>query len=117
MKNLFIILALILIISSPCMAVDWTIDSNPDGKIGSLVWTIGGNIGSGSLKEKIYGEHPDRSTTSSRTLLSQFDCPVSRKMTIRLQLDYLYDKTGIYKYWQDEIKEFKAGLYLRFFSK
>ncbi len=118
MKILLLFFVLVSVISPVCMAFDYTTNSNPDGRIGSFIWTIGGNVGSGSLREKIQGYHPEKYGANSYAFLCRLDCPTSKKTTVILQFDYSHDKIGSSgTYFEDVTTGFKVGMYFKFFSK
>lgn len=97
---------------------NYTIKSNPDGKIGSFIWTVGGAFGGGSVRDEFPSYHErERYTLRSYSALSQLQCPMSSKTTFIIQLDYLHEKIGSAGIYEGTTSGFKVGMYLKLFSK
>lgn len=115
-KMLFLFFLLFCV--SNVFGADWTIESNPDGKIGAPVFILGGSFGSGSLKDNYESIHEsEKFNTSSFSLLGRLEYPASKKGTWILQIEYLRDRVGTSGIYEGITSGYRVSMYWKIFSK
>ncbi len=99
------------------LASDHTLISNPDGKIGSFIVTLGGFVGFGDMEEYIRGYDAENYNLSSHSFLCKLDHPISRHVTYSLQIEYQHTKIGRGGIYEGTTSVFYIGSYMKFFSE
>lgn len=118
MKKITILL-LVMSCINPLFALasEYTLVSNPDGKIGSFILTVGGSVGFGNTKEYIHGYDTENYNLNSYSFLCRVDHPASRRLTFIVGVEYQRNRiatTGIY---EGKTSIFQVETYLKFFTK
>lgn len=118
-KRLFLLLVLLPLHWSNVQGEDYTNDFNPDGKIGSFVFTVGGAVGFGSMEEDFFSStyEPEKFNRSSYSFLCRIDHPASKRLTFSVQVEYLNDKIATAGIYEGTSSGFQIGTYFKFFSR
>lgn len=114
MRKIIMFLLLVMLLGIPSFAQD----SNPDGSIGSFVFTVGGSMGFGTLDENFWGAYePGDYNRSIYSFLCRVDHPTSRRLTFIVQGEYFKDRVGLSGIYEGKLSTFQIGGYIRFFSE
>lgn len=117
MKKVLMVFVLVFVLARFGWSADYILASNPDGRIGSFIWTIGGSFGAGSYDERTSKLLVQSYDLNAYSFLCKLEHPASKNLTFIFQVDYLHEKVGISGIHEGITSMYRAGMYFKFFSK